>query len=128
VHAWEPLFARDLTARALTAAPVDHVRETVAGLRRAIEDRAVATTEDGVAAARDAGLEATGDTVEADDGPWRAVAGAARRHRASVIAMGTRGLGAARSVLFGSVSSGLVQNAELPVLVVPGKPADAGAS
>jgi nucleotide-binding universal stress UspA family protein len=36
--------------------------------------------------------------------------------------MGTRGLGAARSVLLGSVSSGLVQNAELPVLVVPGEP------
>jgi len=31
-----------------------------------------------------------------------------------------RGLGSARSVLVGSVSSGLVQNAEVPVLVVPG--------
>jgi nucleotide-binding universal stress UspA family protein len=36
-------------------------------------------------------------------------------------AMGTRGMGGARSVLLGSVSSGLVQNAELPVLVVPGE-------
>jgi nucleotide-binding universal stress UspA family protein len=41
--------------------------------------------------------------------------------------MGTRGLGAVRSVLLGSVSSGLVQNAELPVLVVPGEPAAATA-
>jgi nucleotide-binding universal stress UspA family protein len=61
-----------------------------------------------------------GETVESDDGAWRAVAAAAREHGASVIAMGTRGLGAARSALLGSVSSGLVQNAELPVLVVPG--------
>jgi nucleotide-binding universal stress UspA family protein len=69
--------------------------------------------------ARAAGLDAVGETVESDDGAWRAVAAAARAHGASVIAMGTRGLGAARSVLLGSVSSGLVQNAELPVLVVP---------
>jgi nucleotide-binding universal stress UspA family protein len=47
------------------------------------------------------------------------VAAAARAHRASAIVLGTRGRGAARSVLLGSVSSGLVQNAELPVFVVP---------
>jgi nucleotide-binding universal stress UspA family protein len=77
--------------------------------------------EEGVALARDAGLDAAGDTVEAEDGAWRAVLGAARAHGAAAIATGTRGLGSARSVLFGSVSSGLVQNAELPVLVVPGE-------
>jgi nucleotide-binding universal stress UspA family protein len=54
------------------------------------------------------------------------VAAAARAHGASVIAVGSRGLGGARSVLLGSVSSGLVQNAELPVLVVPGEPEDDG--
>jgi nucleotide-binding universal stress UspA family protein len=119
VHAWEPVFHRSLTARSLAAGPVDDVREIVAALRNALADSAAATTEDGVAAARAAGLDAVGETVESDDGAWRAVAAAARAHGASVIAMGTRGLGAARSVLLGSVSSGLVQNAELPVLVVP---------
>jgi nucleotide-binding universal stress UspA family protein len=74
-----------------------------------------------VAVARAAGLDAVGATVEADDGAWRAIAATAQSHGASVIAVGTRGLGAARSVLLGSVSSGLVQNAELPVLVVPGE-------
>ena len=67
-----------------------------------------------------AGLDAQGETVELDAGAWRAVAAAARTNGASAIVMGTRGLGAARSALLGSVSSGLVQNAELPVLVVPG--------
>jgi hypothetical protein len=33
------------------------------------------------------------------------------------------GLGAARSALLGSVSSGLIQNVELPILVVPDEPA-----
>jgi hypothetical protein len=50
---------------------------------------------------------------------------AARTHGASVIATGTRGVGAARSALLGSVSSGLIQNAELPILVVPDEPAAA---
>ena len=121
VHAWEPVFHRTLTARALAAQePVDGLHEIAVELERAVAESAAARTENGLAVARAAGLDAVGETVESDDGAWRAVAGAARAHGASVIAVGTRGLGAARSVLLGSVSSGLVQNAELPVLVVPG--------
>ena len=124
VHAWEPVFHRGLAAHALAAGgPVDNLGETMAGLRLALADSAAATTEDGLAAARAAGLDAVGETVEADGSAWRAVAGAARAHGASVIVVGSRGLGAARSALLGSVSSGLVQNAGLPVLVVPAEPA-----
>ena len=123
VHAWEAVFHRSLAARALAAGPLDEIGEIVAELHLALADRAAATTEEGVAVARAAGLEAVGDSVESDDGAWRAVAAAARAHGASVIAVGTRGLGAARSALLGSVSSGLVHNAELPVLVVPGEAA-----
>jgi nucleotide-binding universal stress UspA family protein len=119
VHGWEPVFHRGLRARALAGGAIDELHETVAALQEAHASAAAATTQDGVEAARGAGLDAIGDTVESDDGEWRAVAAAARAHGASVIAVGTRGLGAARSVLLGSVSSGLVQNAELPVLVVP---------
>jgi nucleotide-binding universal stress UspA family protein len=103
VHAWEPVF---------------HQTHGVQ-LHRALADSATMTTEAGVGVAQAAGLDAVGDAVEADDGAWRAVLGAAGAHGAAVIATGTRGLGSARSVLFGSVSSGLLQNAELPVLVVP---------
>jgi nucleotide-binding universal stress UspA family protein len=128
VHAWEPVFHRSLAARAHAAGgPVEDLPRIAAQLHEAVADSAASTTEEGVAAARAAGLDAVGDTVEADDGAWRAVAAAARAHGASVIAMGTRGLGAARSALLGSVSSGLVQNAELPVLVVPGEPEGAPA-
>jgi nucleotide-binding universal stress UspA family protein len=117
VHAWEPV-----SQRALAGGRIDDLPQLIVQLHGALADRAATTTGEGVAVARAAGLDAVGDTVEADDGAWRAVAGAARAHGAAVIATGTRGLGAARSVLFGSVSSGLVQNAELPVLVVPGEP------
>jgi nucleotide-binding universal stress UspA family protein len=127
VHAWESVYHRSLEARALASAgPIDDLREIIAALQQSLRDSAAATTEDGLAAARAAGLDAVGDTVEANDGAWRAVATAARAHGASVIAVGSRGLGAARSVLLGSVSSGLVQNVELPVLVVPGEPEGGG--
>jgi nucleotide-binding universal stress UspA family protein len=119
VQSWEPMFHRSLTARALARGPIDEIREIVSHLQEALADSATATTEEGVEAARAAGLDAVGDTVESDDGAWRAVAAAAQGHGAAVIAIGSRGLGAARSALLGSVSSGLVQNAELPVLVVP---------
>ena len=125
VHAWEPVFRRSLAARALAAAPVDDLHATVTDLHQTLADRAAARTQDGVAAARAAGLDAVGETIESDEGAWRAVAAAARTHGASVILTGTRGLGAARSALLGSVSSGLVQNAELPILVVPHEPAAA---
>ena len=122
-HAWEPVFHRSLAAHALAAGPVDDLHATVTDLQEALADRAAATTQDGVAAARAAGLDAVGETVESDEGAWRAVAAAARTHGASVIATGTRGLGAARSALLGSASSGLIHNAELPILVVPAEPA-----
>jgi nucleotide-binding universal stress UspA family protein len=127
VHAWEPVFHRSLAARALAAGPVDDLHATVEDLHEALADRAAATTQAGVAAARAAGLDAVGETIESDEGAWRSVAAGARTHGASVIATGTRGLGAARSALLGSVSSGLIQNAELPILVVPDEPASAAA-
>ena len=123
VHGWEPVSRRALVARAhATAGPVDDLYRFAAQLGEALAESAAATTDEGVAAARAAGLDAVGDTVESDDGAWRAVAAAAQAHGAAVIAMGSRGLGAARSALLGSVSSGLVHSADLPVLVVPAEP------
>jgi nucleotide-binding universal stress UspA family protein len=126
-HAWEPVFHRSLAVRALAAAPVDDIHDTIEDLHEEFARRAAARTEEGVTAARAAGLDAVGETIESDDGAWRALAATARTHGASVIATGTRGLGAARSALLGSVSSGLIQNAELPILVVPDEPASAAA-
>src|SRR6185312_7104231 len=89
VQAWEPAFHRSLTARALAAGGVDDIGAIITDLHDAFAESAAATVEDGVAAARAAGLDATGEAVESDNGAWRAVAGAARTHGASVIAMGS---------------------------------------
>lgn len=122
VHAWEPVHRLSLMPHALVGGAVDHHLETIERLQQALADEAARTTEEGVEAARAAGLDAVGETVEADEGAWRAIAATAQAQGASLIAVGTRGHGAVKSALLGSVASGLVHNAELPVLVVPPGP------
>ena len=69
------------------------------------------------ALARELGLDATARAVESADAGWRPLAAAAEAERAAVIVVGSRGRGAIRSTMLGSVSAGLVHNAERPVLV-----------
>jgi nucleotide-binding universal stress UspA family protein len=119
VHVWESPYRHSLTGRALYGVPVGEVREVVAGLEETIAAAAGEVTEAGVELAGFAGLNAGGETVDSGEGVWRTVAAIATDADACVIVTGARGLGGARSALLGSVSSGLVHNAELPVLVVP---------
>jgi nucleotide-binding universal stress UspA family protein len=58
------------------------------------------------------------DVVIVDKAPVRAVLSEARRFRADVIIVGWRGHGAIRRVLMGSVSRGVVREAQCAVLVV----------
>jgi nucleotide-binding universal stress UspA family protein len=66
--------------------------------------------------------------MEADgDDPVQGLAAAGREQRACLIATGTRGRGPIRAELLGSVSSGLVQTAERPVMLVPASAGEAPA-
>jgi nucleotide-binding universal stress UspA family protein len=56
---------------------------------------------------------------QSDGSTARTVLTVAERLDADVIVVGTRGRGAAKSALLGSVSHGLVQHADRPVVVVP---------
>jgi nucleotide-binding universal stress UspA family protein len=98
VHAWDSAFHHSLPARAPEGFGGDR-REIIQLLERTLAENAEATTQQGVAAARAVGLEAVGETVGSGAGAWRAVAAVARHHEAAVIAVGPRGLGAARSAL-----------------------------
>ncbi|WP_028067336.1 universal stress protein [Solirubrobacter soli] len=118
-HAWESQYRHSLTARALGRGPVDDLTEIVASLEQALADHANSILADGVAAARDAGLTATGRVFESDAGVSRTLLAAAAEVGAGLLVTGSRGIGGARSALLGSVSSGLIHNADVPVLVVP---------
>ena len=58
--------------------------------------------------------------MQVEDGdPVAGLADAAREHRACLVVSGTRGRGPFRAELFGSVSTGLVQTAGRPIVLVP---------
>ena len=101
-------------------------REIVEILDQSIEREAELRTQEGVDRARAAGLDAEGSALESEAAVWQAVLSAAAERDAAVIVSGARGIGGARSALLGSVSSGLVNHAELPVLVVPGRASEHG--
>ena len=65
--------------------------------------------------AREASLEARGEVLEGN--PVDEILSFADNSRADLIVMGSRGHGALAVALLGSVSSGVVQHANLPVLV-----------
>jgi nucleotide-binding universal stress UspA family protein len=64
--------------------------------------------------------------THAEEGdPVAVISEAARQHQACLIVTGTRGRGPLRAELFGSVSTGLVQRARRPVVLVPANAGDA---
>jgi len=108
VHVWESQYRHSLAVKALARAPGGDMAGIVAELDKALADAAAETTEQGVTLAREAGLDATGETVEDDVGVWRAIASLARARRAALIVTGARGIGGARSALLVDRSGQLV--------------------
>jgi nucleotide-binding universal stress UspA family protein len=119
VHVWESRIRHTLRGQALGAAPLPEVREMVEDVETALSDLAGQTVAEGVALARNAGLEAAGESLESPEHLWRPIAATASARQAGVIVAGSRGRGKVSSALLGSVCSGLVHHAELPTLVVP---------
>ena len=86
---------------------------------RASEQAALERAEEGVGLARAAGLEARAEAAERELATWETIIDAAARLDAEAIVMGSRGLTGLKSVLLGSVSHGVLQHADRPVIVVP---------
>jgi nucleotide-binding universal stress UspA family protein len=120
VHVWSALFHHQSNTRARAQAPTRELRDFVTEYESMFAEAAESEAAEGVALAREAGFDATGETLESDGSAWHAIADAAERHVAALIVAGSRGRGRVASALLGSVSSGLVHNAETPTLVIRG--------
>jgi nucleotide-binding universal stress UspA family protein len=96
------------------------LRDAADQLDRLELDAAERTAAEGVALADDAGFEAEPLCVTDRGRTWQSILDAAEQVHASVVVAGAQGMSGVRRALLGSVSTGLVQHAHRPVLVVPG--------
>ena len=113
---WEPfssVLAR--TGAEVQFSGYQHVRE----IDTASEQNAEARAAEGVARARDAGLDAEPLVVAASESVAQAILAEADRIDAGAIVMGARGMRGTRPPLLGGVARTTIQHAERPVLVVP---------
>ena len=106
--------------RSLLAAPLDEIQEIATSLDELFAAEADDVADEGAALARTHGLEARPLSVQSAPGKWKALLDGARSEHAAVIVTGSRGRGPLASNVLGSVSAGLVHNADLPVLVARG--------
>ena len=119
VHVWESMIRHSLSGRAIAALPSDEIRGVVGDVDEHFRERAAAVAAEGAALAREHGLDARPELAEAEGAAWRGLLAAAQTASAGAVIAGSRGRGAVAATVLGSVSSGLVHNADVPVLVVP---------
>ncbi|AWR97058.1 universal stress protein [Acidianus sulfidivorans JP7] len=81
-----------------------------------IYNRAKADIEDAKKTAKDKGIEAEGVVLEGD--PATAILEYSNKNNADLIVTGSRGLSSLKRIFLGSVSSRIVQEAKVPVIVV----------
>ena len=94
------------------------VREAAAELDEEDRRQAERLAAEGTDLARQAGFDAEARALQGRKA-WPALLEAGDAVDAAVAVMGSRGMGATKSTLFGSVSSGVLHHARRPVLVVP---------
>jgi nucleotide-binding universal stress UspA family protein len=103
----------------LVAIPAAVATRAYEELDEEAEGQASARADEGVTAAADAGLDASGRAVRDTGQVWSTIIDAAEREDAAAIVVGSRGLSAVKSALLGSVANGLVHHGTRPVVVVP---------
>jgi nucleotide-binding universal stress UspA family protein len=115
---WETfaqVIAHSPSGFAFAPGVVDDTEKIDAAARQNAEERA----QEGVELARRAGLDAQPRTVSQERTTPGAILREAESIGATAILMGSRGLGRFKSLLLGSVSNAVIQNADRAVIVVP---------
>ncbi|WP_435062758.1 universal stress protein [Halobaculum sp. EA56] len=91
--------------------------ETIAAVRRALDEGADEAVGRVLDRASEAGVDAEGEVIGGE--PSRAIRGYAADTDADLIVVGTHGRGGIRRIVLGSVAERVVRGADRPVLVVP---------
>ncbi|HTX46477.1 MAG TPA: universal stress protein [Solirubrobacteraceae bacterium] len=114
---WTPfvdMLARSGAGLGLVPGTIDYEQ-----IDRAAEESARKRADEGVSLARRLGLDATPCTVAQRTTTSEAILDQAAELDAQAILIGSRGRAGLKSLLLGSVSHGVVQHADRPVIVVP---------
>ncbi len=105
--------------------PSEVAGEALIRLDKEVEAHAGALADEGAKLAAEQNLEATPLGELSDGNVWATILRVADEHDVASVVVGSRGLSDFKSILLGSVSSGVVHHSVRPVVVVPGAPAGA---
>lgn len=117
VSVWHSAAAA--TAASLIAIPAGVATRAYDELDKESERQAADKADDGVTAAKDAGLDATASTLLCHGQVWATIIDAADQEDAEATVVGSRGLSPMKSALLGSVANGVVHHSARPVVVIP---------
>jgi nucleotide-binding universal stress UspA family protein len=121
VRSWTTAVPDAFVGDTMLSASAGEIRDVASDLETIYAEQAEATAAEGAELAADLGLDARGIAAASGMSAWRTLARIAHDEDAAVLVAGCRGRGAVASTVLGSVSSGLVHNATLPVLIVRGE-------
>ena len=120
-HAWRSPVRHTIRGHALEHSGIDSFADYADAVDRIYEDAAEEMAGEGAEYARSLGLVARAAAPESGHGEWQTLLAGAQEAGAAAILVGSRGRGAVTSTVLGSVASGLVHAAALPVSLCPSR-------